>query len=69
MSNELICARLKSSVSKHCKVFLREKFKFEGTITGCDDTWLEILEPTGKYRVIKLEEITDAEIGGEENEV
>ena len=65
MGSEVISQRLKKSVGKHCKIFLKNGFRFEGTITNCDDTWVEVLEPSEKYKLIKLNEVSDAEVEGE----
>ncbi len=53
--------RLKSSVGKHAKIFLNNGFRFEGKITNCDDTYVELLEPKG-YKIILIKEISDVDI-------
>lgn len=63
--SEIICERLKRSVGKNAVVYLENGFRFGGKISNCDDIWLEILEPAGKYKLIKIEHIYDADIEGE----
>lgn len=60
--SELLNERLRNSVDKIAKIFLINGFKFEGKITGCDDEYLEILEPKRGIKLLKLNEIKDVSI-------
>lgn len=64
MTSEILRARLKNSIGQNAKIFLNNGFKFEGKITNCDDTYLELLETRG-YKIIKLDDISDGSIGNE----
>ena len=73
--SEIMRERLKASKGFHAKIFLNNGFKYEGTITSCDDEDVEILEPERGYKIIKIENISDVNIflkefkkEGEENE-
>jgi len=60
--------RLKKSISKHAKIILKNELKFDGTITGVDSKYLEIVRDDHKgYKIILLEEIAEVNIDGEEN--
>ena len=59
--SEILKSRFEKSIGKIAKVFLNNGFKFEGTITGVDETYVEILEGKG-YKIIKLEDISDVDI-------
>lgn len=66
--SDIVIERLKNSVGMHVIVFLNNGFRFEGKITGCDDSHLEILEPRG-YKIIKIIEISDLDLSkGNKNE-
>lgn len=65
--SEVIRQRLNESVGGYAKIFLKNGFKFEGKITNLDDKYIELLEPRG-YKILLLEEISDAEIKNEVNE-
>ncbi len=65
--SEIMSERLKKSVGKHIKIFLKNGFKFEGKITNCDKKYLEILEPRG-FKIIQIEDIADAELSLEKEE-
>ncbi len=61
--SEIIIERLKNSIGKVAKVFLHNGFRYEGTITNCDDTYLEILDfKTNSYKLIEIINIEDADI-------
>ncbi len=60
--SELIKNRLKESVNSSVKIFLHNGFKYEGKITGCDNEYLEILEPNRGYKIIEIKEISEIEI-------
>lgn len=61
--SELIKKRVNESIGKTVLIFLYNNFRFEGKITACDDECLEILDfRTGSYRLIKFNEIKEAEV-------
>ncbi|HUS50900.1 MAG TPA: hypothetical protein VMZ91_12100 [Candidatus Paceibacterota bacterium] len=62
--SEILRARLKDSIGKYAKIFLHNGFKFEGTITNCDDEELELREAEG-FKILKIISISEAKI--EEN--
>lgn len=53
--------RLKESVGKEATIFLKNGFRFRGKITGCDETYVELLEPRG-YKILTIEEISDLNV-------
>jgi len=59
--SELIKKRLNKNIGKRVLIFLHNNFRYEGKITGCDNEYLEILEPRG-YKIIKIDEIKEVEI-------
>ena len=65
--SEILKKRLMESIGKWAKIFLHNGFKFEGKITGCDEKYVELLEPQG-YKIIELENISDADIKKGEEE-
>ncbi len=71
--SEILKKRLKKSIGKNIKIFLKDNnFKFEGRITNCDDTYVEILDKRLQdFKVIEISKISDIDLlkGGErENE-
>lgn len=72
--SEIIRERLKNSVGKRAKIFLHNDFRYEGTITNCDDEYLEILDyKSNSYKIILISEIKDIDVStgneGVKNEV
>ena len=64
--NELIKKRLEKSIGKRCEIFLNNGFRYAGTITNCDETWLELLEERIQgYKLIRISDINNADIIGE----
>ena len=59
--SELIKKRLIESVGKNVLIFLHNNFRYEGKITGCDETYVEILEPRG-YKILDINEIKEIEV-------
>jgi len=59
--SELIKKRLKESMGKIVLIFLHNNFRYEGKITGCDEMYVELLEPKG-YKIIELKEIKEIEV-------
>jgi len=64
MVSQLVKERLKNSVGKYGKIFLKDNnFCYEGKITGCDDLYVEVLNSrNGKYKIILISDIKDAEL-------
>lgn len=60
--SEIISERLKSSVGKHAKIFLNNGFRYEGTITNCDEKYVELLEPERGYKIILIKDISDVDV-------
>jgi len=61
--SEIIIKRLKSSIGKVAKVFLHNGFRYEGKITNCDETYVEILDfKTNSYKLIEIIDIKDADV-------
>ena len=63
MTNELIKKRLMISLGKEVLIFLHNGFRYQGIITGCDEHYLEIVQPKPKgYKIIELSQIAQAEV-------
>ena len=60
--SEIISERLKSSVGKHATIFLHNGFRYEGTITNCDKSFVELLEPERGYKIIAIKDISDVDV-------
>jgi len=68
--SKIISERLKNSIGKHAKIFLSNNFRYEGTITNCDDKYVEILEPERGYKIILIKDISDVDVSiGNEGEM
>ncbi len=59
--NELINQRIKQSIGKYVKIFLKNGFRYEGKITNSDDNYVEILEEKG-YKIIQLVDISHLDV-------
>ena len=59
--NELINQRIKQSIGKYVKIFLKNGFRYEGKITACDDNYVEVLEKKG-YKIIQLIDISHLDV-------
>ena len=66
--SEIISERLKKSIGKQAKIFLNNGFRYEGKITNCDDTFVEVLEPQG-YKIIPIKDISDVDVSTGNGEV
>lgn len=64
--SEIIIERLKNSIGKHTKIFLKNGFRYEGKITNCDDSYVEILEERG-YKIISIKDISDIDVSLKKN--
>ena len=60
--NELIKQRIKQSIGKYVKIFLKNGFRYEGKITNCDDNYVEILEEKRGYKIIQLIDISHLDV-------
>jgi len=66
--SEIITERLKKSIGKNVIIFLKNGFRFEGKITNCDDSYVEILDIKLKdFKIIEINNISDLNLmkGGE----
>lgn len=64
---KVIKDRLKKSIGKRAEVFLNNGFRYFGIISNCDDVWLELFDFKIKgYKIIKIEDINNLDIYGEE---
>ena len=63
MVSKLMVERLGKGVGKFAKIFLRNKFVYEGKITGCDEKYVEIINSrNGKFKIILIDDIQDCEV-------
>lgn len=63
--SEIIKERLTNSIGKVVLIFLYNNFRYEGKVTNCDETYLEILDfKTNSYKLIALTEIKEVEVKG-----
>ena len=63
MTNELIKKRLVDSLGKEVLIFLHNGFRYQGTISGCDDKYVELVQPRPKgYKIIELSQIAQVEV-------
>jgi len=61
--SEIINDRLKQSIGKEATIFLTNGFRYQGKITNCDETYVEVLDyKTSSYKLIRIENINDADI-------
>ena len=66
--SEIIIKRLKESINNSVKIFLHNGFRYEGKITGCDNDYLEIIEPGRGYKIIEIKNISEIEVKEVEDE-
>lgn len=59
--NELINERIKQSIGKYVKIFLKNGFRYEGKITNADENYVEILERKG-YKIIQIIDISHLDV-------
>lgn len=63
--SELIKKRVSESVSKKVLIFLKNKFRYAGKVTNCDDNYIEIFdEHSNNYRIINISDIESMEVRG-----
>lgn len=65
--SEIIKERLRESISKEVKIFLKNGFRYAGKITNTDEEVVEILDRlSDSYKIIRFEDIKDCdvEVGG-----
>lgn len=58
---EIINQRIKQSIGKYVKIFLKNGFRYEGKIINCDDDYVEILEVKG-YKIIQIVDISHLDV-------
>ena len=60
----LIKKRVSESIGKEIKIFLQNGFRYAGKVTGCDETYIEILDyKTKAYKIINISDVKDLEVG------
>ena len=59
--SEIVRERVKQSIGKYVKIFLKNGFKFEGKITKCDDKYVEILEEEN-YKILQLVDVSEIKV-------
>ncbi len=62
---EIMKKRIIESVNKDIKIVLQNNFIYAGKLTGCDETYLEILDyKSNSFHICKLDNIKDLEVKG-----
>lgn len=63
MVSELIKESLSTSIGKVVLVFLKNGFRFEGKVLGCDEEFLKIYDfKRRSEKFIKINDISEAEV-------
>ena len=61
--SEIMIKRLKNSIGKRVLIFLHNNFRYEGKITNCDDTYVEILDDKiHGFKIIDINQIKEVEV-------
>tara|TARA_Y100000310_G_scaffold20006_1_gene19521 strand:+ start:302 stop:496 length:195 start_codon:yes stop_codon:yes gene_type:complete len=61
--SDILIERLKNSIGKRVLIFLHNNFRYEGKVTNCDDTYVEILDDKIKgYKILEISSIRDIEV-------
>ncbi len=61
--SDIIKTRASESIGKEIKVFLNNNWRYNGKLTNCDKTFLEVLDyKTNSYKIIRFEDIKDIEV-------
>ena len=63
--SEIIIERVKNSMGKEVKVFLKNGFRYAGKLTNFDEEHLEVLDyVSNAYKIIEIKEVKDMEVKG-----